>query len=213
MKKTIQTCTLLLSLILLSSCTKIILFSYGVRNPKVEDKKSILNYLESNNLSIENNYCLKDTSSLYKFYQSNIGSPEIRFYDKNGYLMLYRDDKKCNGQNDSLISFLDPKNIIKIDSSNNIINYLKEIKTLDGLEIKTEDFKHFDYYLIMYWAKWAGKVNKTKMSDWEDSIKKKNDFKIKTIKVTTDYMNFWELDKKDMAKVYSRKTKLKNKNK
>ena len=65
----------------------------------------------------------------------------------------------------------------------------------------------------MYWAKWAGKVNKTKMSDWEDSIKKKNDFKIKTIKVTTDYMNFWELDKKDMAKVYSRKTKLKNKNK
>jgi len=55
--------------------------------------------------------------------------------------------------------------------------------------------------------------NKTKMSDWEDSIKKKNDFKIKTIKVTTDYMNFWELDKKDMAKVYSRKTKLKNKNK
>ena len=83
----------------------------------------------------------------------------------------------------------------------------------NGEKIKLEEFENYDFYLIMYWAKWAGRVNKTKMLDWEDSINKKNNLNIKTIKVTTDYMNFWELDKKDMAKIYSRKTKIKDKKK
>lgn len=204
---------ILLLVILLSSCTKIILYSYGVRNPKVENKKTILGYLESNKLSTEDNYCLKDTSSLNKFYLSKIGTPEIRFYDNNGYLMLYRDDKKCNGQNDSLISFLNPKNVIKIDSTNSLSTYLLELKKLDGQDINLNEFKNHDYYLIIYWAKWIGKTNKTKIEDWENSLAKKNNLKIKTIKVSTDYMNFWELDKKDMAKIYSRKTKTEGKKK
>ena len=201
------------SFILLSGCTKIMLYQFGVRNPKVENKKQIEHYLKSNQLIDTNCYALKDTSMLNKFNNGNIGIPEIRFYDKNGYLMLYRDNKKCNAQNDSLISFLNPSNLIKIDSSNNLKIHLKELKTLDGQDLKQDEFNSYDYYLIMYWAKWTGKVNSNKMKSWESSLEEKNDLKIKTIKVTTDYMNFWELDKKDMAKVYSRKTKVKNKNK
>lgn len=199
--------------ILLSGCAKIMLYHFGVRNPKVENKKQIERYLFSNNLNVENSYALKDTSVLNKFNSGNIGIPEIRFYDKNGFLMNYRDDKKCNGQNDSLITFLDEKNVVKIDSSDNIIDYLKELKTLDGKEPNIDDFKNYDYYLIIYWAKWTGQVNSKKMIEWEKSLKQKNNFKIKTIKVTTDYMNFWELDKKDMVKIYSRKTKTEGKKK
>lgn len=213
MKTTKHFLFIIILAILYSSCTKIILYSYGVRNPKIENKESITSYLISQQLSPEDCYSLKDTAALSNFIRSGVGSPEIRFYDKYGYLMQYRDDKKCNGQNDSLISFLNPKNIIKIDSSNTIQEYLLQLKTTDGKEINREDFENYDFYLIMYWAKWAGKVNKTKMSDWENSIKKKNDLKIKTIKVTTDYMDFWEIEKEDMAKVYSRKTKVKDKKK
>ncbi len=202
---------IVLPMILLSGCTKIMLYHFGVRNPKVENKEQIEYYLKKNKLIAENCYALKDTSALNNFNNGTIGIPEIRFYDKNGYLMLYRDNKKCNTQNDSLISFLDPKNIVKIDSSNKINDYIKELKTLDGKEINNNQFKQYDYYLIMYWAKWTGQVNSKKMTDWESSLKQKSDLKIKTIKVTTDYMDFWELNKKDIAKVYSRKTKVKDK--
>lgn len=204
---------IVLPMILLSGCTKIMLYHFGVRNPKVENKTQIEYYLKKNKLNVDNCYALKDTAILNKFNNGAVGIPEIRFYDKNGYLMLYRDNKKCNAQNDSLISFLDPKNIVKIDSANKIDDCLKELKTLDGKEMNIEEFKHYDYYLIMYWAKWTGQVNSKKMTDWENSLKQKNDLKIKTIKVTTDYMDFWELNKKDMAKIYSRKTKIKDKKK
>jgi len=199
--------------ILMSGCTKIFLYSYGVRNPKIENKKSVTAYLQNKKLKTENTFALSDIATLSKFNQSNIGMPEIRFYDTNGYLMLYRDNKKCNAQNDSLISFLDPTNVIQIDSTNNILDYLKQLKTLDGKNLDLADFKHYDFYLVMYWAKWIGKVNTVKMLDWEKSLSYKADLKLKTIKVTTDYMDFWHINKKDMAKVYSFKTKIGDKKK
>jgi hypothetical protein len=186
------------------------IYSFGVRNPKIENQESILEYLKEKKLNTKNSFALRDTTALNKFNASNIGTPEIRFYDKNGYLMIYRNDKKCNAQNDSLIGFLNPKNVIKVDSSNNINDYIKQLKTLDGKDLNKKEFENYDYYLIMYWAKWTGKVNSIKMLDWENSLNQKNNLNIKTIKVTTDYMNFWELRKKDMVKVYSFRTKIRD---
>jgi hypothetical protein len=211
MKKTVLILSYFILMLLQTSCNKILLYSYGIRNPKIENQKSIFKYLKNNKLSTDNNFCLKDTTTFNKFILQGISAPEIRFYDHNGYLMIYRDDKRCNGQNDSLITFLDPKNVVKIDSSENIHSYLAQLKMLDGKDINPEDFKNYDYYLITYWAKWIGKVNKTKMDHWNSSIKQKKNLKIKDIKVTADYMDFWVLDKKDMIKIYSRKSKTENK--
>jgi hypothetical protein len=198
---------LLLLSFVVPGCTKIFMYSYGIRNPKIESPKSITEYLKKNGLKTESSYALKDTVTLNAFFKSNIGSPEIRFYDKNGYLMLYRDNKKCNAQNDSLIEFLDPKNVIRIDSSQNIYPYLNNLRSLNGEKVNIGEFQGYDFYLITYWAKWAGKVNKIKMVDWEKSLSVKTNLKIKSIKVTSDYMEFWNIKKKDMFKIYSPKTK------
>ncbi|MFL5765137.1 MAG: hypothetical protein ACJ77K_14435 [Bacteroidia bacterium] len=192
--------------LLFSSCTKLFLYSQGIRNPRIETETSILNYLKANGLNTNNCFALRDTFALNSFFESKIGTPEIRFYDKNGYLMQYRDEKRCNGQNDSLIEFLNPVNIIRVDSTQNIFNYLNEIRTLKGQTVNPDDFKNFDFYLITYWTKWMGKVNKNKIGDWENSLQKPNS-KIKSIKITCDYMDFWSISKKDMFKIYSRKTK------
>jgi hypothetical protein len=160
-------------------------------------------------LDTSNVYALKDTSQLNLFFKTNIGVPEIRFYDHNGYLMLYRDEKKCNGQNDSLISFLKPENVIKVDSSNNLFEYIKNLNTLSGVTVPRKDFYGKDFYLIMYWAKYLGKTNSVKMKDWENTLMDKKSLKIKTIKVTVDYMDFWSIDKKDMIKIYNPKSKVK----
>lgn len=197
-------------IILNESCTRLFLYSYGIRNPKIENEKSITKYLALNKLDTSNNFAFCDTAALNKFYGNNIGTPEIRFYDKSGFLMLYRNDKKCNAQNDSLIEFLSPENVVRIDSSENIFSYLNQVKTLSGNPVALDDFKNYDYYLIIYWAKWTGKVNSMKIPDWENNLAQKRNFKIKAIKLTTDYMNFWALDKNDMVKVYSPKVKTKD---
>jgi hypothetical protein len=104
--------------------------------------------------------------------------------------------------------------VVKVDSSEYIYNYLKSIRTLNGEPVNLKEFEGYDYYLIMYWAKWLGKVNSIKMIDWEANLKNKTkELNIKIIKVTTDYMDFWPLDKHDMIKVYSPKVKTKDKKK
>lgn len=203
---------LLVVLILASyGCNKVLMYGYGIRNPKVENKKSLLEYLRSNHLDTSNNYALKDTAALMEYLRSGIGAPEILFYDRNGFLMKYRDDKKCNGQNDSLISFLDPKHVIGVDSTRNIHAYLNQLRTLDGDVVELSEFNNMDYYLIIYWAKWLGKMNENKITEWEKSIAYKNNLKIKAIKLSTDYMNFWEIDKNEMIKIYSPKIKAREK--
>jgi hypothetical protein len=199
----------ILLILVVASCTKMFMYSYGIRNPKIENENTIIKYLKSNDLDISNNYALKDTSALYSFMKTGIGAPEIQFFDKNGYLMKYKDDKKCNGQNDSLISFLDPQNVVKIDSSLNVFTYLNQIRTLKGESVNMSKFSNQDYYLIIYWAKWLGKMNRNKIYDWENSLRMKNNLKIVTIKLTTDYMDFWKIKKNEMFKVYNPKTEMK----
>jgi hypothetical protein len=207
MKKTLL--GILFTCLFASGCTKLIMYSYGIRNPKIESPKSILTYLYSNNLDTSDVYSLRDTTQLNFFFKSDIGVPEIRFYDHNGYLMLYRDEQKCNGQNDSLINFLNPHNIVKVDSTNNLFNYLGGLKRLTANEISEDAFKNKEFYLVMYWAKYLGKTNSLKMKSWENTLKEKSNLKLKTIKVTVDYMDFWPLNKKDIAKIYAPKTKVK----
>ena len=51
----------------------------------------------------------------------------------------------------------------------------------------------YDFYVIMYWAKWTGRLNKTKIKDWIEDIDNanKNGFKIKIIPINTDIQDFW----------------------
>jgi hypothetical protein len=191
--------------LLLSSCTKVFMYSYGLRNPKVESERTLNAYLKKKDLG-ESTLVFKDTAALMKFFLSGIGMPEARFYDKNGYLMLYRDEKKCNAQNDSLISFLDPVNVINVDSSQNIREYIKQLRKANGTEIHPGEVQGQDFYLIMYWAKYLGKMNSDKVGEWEKTLASLNkNVKVTPLKVSVDYMNFWELDKKSMIKIYGNK--------
>jgi hypothetical protein len=175
----------------------------------VETAASLHSYLRKHDLHSSDNVVFKDVYALQEFFKSGIGMPEVRFYDRNGYLMLYRDEKKCNGQNDSLISFLNPENVVKVDSSQNIKVYVSNLRQPDGQEIQSASLNGYDYYLLIYWAKYLGKVNSEKMQDWESALNSKSSaLNIKAMKVATDYMDFWQFPEKDMHKIYSRKTKV-----
>jgi hypothetical protein len=194
----------LISLIF-SSCTKIMLYTYGVRDPKVENSRTLTAYARNTGMETDNLYAFRDTVTQNAFFRSKIGTPEISFYNKDGFLMKYKDEKKCNAQDQSLISLLDPKKTVAADSSHNIFQYITGLRTLNNKELNKKDFDGYDYYMIIYWAKFAGSTNKTHIPDWEREVRKKTGLKIKVIKVTADYMDFWHPDTDRMVKIYTRK--------
>ena len=120
MKKNILSVSIIvLASVSLTGCTKIMMYAYGVRNPKIENRQSIIDYAKENDMGTDNLYAFRDSAALAGFYSSKIGMPEINFYNKDGNLMKYRNEKICNAQDDELIRYLDPKNVEKIDTSHN----------------------------------------------------------------------------------------------
>ena len=57
-----------------------------------------------------------------------------------------------------------------------------------------------DAFVLIYWAKYLGKLNKTKVYEWEQKVKLLNDkgLNIKLIKVNLDYQKFWGIDQNDI---------------
>src|ERR1017187_9552205 len=106
MKKTILSVSLfVVASIFLSGCTKVMMYAYGIRNPKIETKQSITQYAADNGIETDNLYAFRDSASLAGFYSLKIGIPEINFYNKDGNLMKYRNEKICNAQDDELIRY------------------------------------------------------------------------------------------------------------
>jgi hypothetical protein len=57
-----------------------------------------------------------------------------------------------------------------------------------------------DLYLVMYWAKYLGKINKRKVFEWLNLVEdaRKRGLKIRVLKINADYQQFWGLKKNDL---------------
>jgi hypothetical protein len=178
-----------------------------IRNPRAENEQSLRTYLDKNQLRSDNLLIIKDTAAFYKIHREGYGMPEISFYDRNGYLMKFRDEQKCNAQNDSLISFLNPEKAIGVDSARRLSDFTSLLLHPDRSPISKTELSGHDYYLIMFWAKYLGKLNSKKLGDWERSLAANKKANHKVYKLSMDYQDFWNLPKKEMFRIYGSKIK------
>ena len=49
-----------------------------------------------------------------------------------------------------------------------------------------------DFYVLIYWAVWTGKLNKDHVKIWEDAAKNNKNAKVKVIKVNMDFQEHWD---------------------
>ena len=180
-----------------------LMYKYGIRDPEIESKESILVYARSIQIDTDNIYAYSDSTTHSEVFKSKLGQPELDFYNKDGYLMNYRKQNKCNAQNVGLIQSLRSNKNITVDSSKNIFGYISKLRTLDNKDISRDEFKDYDYYMVIYWSKWVGMADGTHVPMWEKEAKKKTGLRIKVIAVTGDYMEYWHPSKKSMVKIYS----------
>lgn len=200
---------LMLSFVLLQSCKTMMMKMYGIKNPEIENEQSIKKRALKYDLDTTNIVTVSDQSTATDF-SATYGIPNAAIYDANGKYIEYRQtDTSCNA---GLFQFIPDLNLTN--------TYHKPDSTdLKGEWVKFRDMKgkalgeveKADFYVLIYWTVWTGKLNKDHVKIWEDLAKNNKNCKVKVIKVNLDLQEYWGM--KDNEKVIVRLENKKKKKK
>ncbi len=185
-----------------SACQRVLLKAYGIEQPQLESYHSLKSFLDDYAIESEEIYVFKDTTTFNQFLKKGVSLPDANFFNKNKYFVDYKTkNSSCNGEVGGFIEQLGNIDLLPNDSQ------IRLDGLVDGL-VNAETNKDFSYekkapadaYIVIYWAKYLGKLNKTKILDWETKLRSINpsETKVRLIKVNVDFQDFWGIDEKDI---------------
>ncbi len=186
--------------IILTSCTKVFIKMYGIKNPITVNEDLILEIGKKYNVPKQESYEL-DTS-YYSFlfsldttkYNSQVKNHyqplQALYYNKNGMLKSFHINCYAGGfpnlkwnRNKIFSTFL-PKQQAPIDS---IVSLNTQLKYFQKLSY-TEDFSidSFDYIIIVHWSRFMGRQSKRLIKIVQKNAKLATEKKVKIIYVNND---------------------------
>ena len=170
----------------------------GMTDPKNEDKQSLYAYAEKINLSTNDFYVI-DTSQLKEIYTGSF--PKVYFFNEAGDLII---SGNCFGALPELVDTLKSKKNFDIVKPNYLSEVLNKVKTFDGNPVTQLDVNS-KFTIVFYWAKWMGKLNKTKLLALEQRIKElENQVDIRLIKINADFQSSWKLSEDELQQLIKR---------
>jgi len=193
---------LILSILTLASCQPIMKAIYGIKKPDIENQESITK--KALKFGLDTTYIVSVTSKDFPYVLKSTSIPNAAIYDSNGKYIEYRQtDTSCNA---GLFDFIPKLNLSgtynKPDSSSLAEEWTK-FRDLKGNTMSLP--KNTDFYLLIYWNVWTGKLNKDHVKIWEDLARENKNCKIKVIKVNLDIQEYWEPKEKEMYRKAMRK--------
>lgn len=184
-----KTIVIISSFFLLLSCQPIMMKLYGVKDPDVENEKSIVKKALKYGLDTTN--IVTVNSHDFPSALTQQGIPDGAIYDKDGNYIEYRQtDTSCNAGLFQFIPDLNTANQYNKPDSSNLSQQLMKFRDLKGNSIR--NVESADFYLLLYWTVWTGKLNKDHVKVWEDLAKSNKNCKIKVIKVNLDIQEYWD---------------------
>ena len=192
---------LFILIIFFTSCKRILLIAEGIKQPKLENQKSLSNFLLKKEIDTLELLCFKDTTALNTLYRKKIVLPDSRFFNNKRELVPYKSSPEdCNGK---VAVFLEQAESINKSPSvpdERLETFLQDVVYENDLRPFSMEPDNYDFYLVIYWAKYLGKVNKHKVFDWLNLVEeaRKRGMKIRVIKVNADYQGLWGLKKRDL---------------
>ena len=193
---------LILSILTLASCQPIMKAIYGIKKPDIENQESITK--KALKFGLDTTNIVSVTSKDFPFVLKSTSIPNAAIYDSEGKYIEYRQtDTSCNA---GLFDFIPKLNLSgtynKPDSSSLAEEWTK-FRDLKGNTMSLP--KNTDFYLLIYWNVWTGKLNKDHVKIWEDLARENKNCKIKVIKVNLDIQEYWEPKEKEMYRKAMRK--------
>lgn len=173
----------------------------GIRNPKIENKKSILRFLKSIHQDTINTYSLD--SNLFKSLCKEHFKPgwppsfrpiQISAYNSNGKIVMKW--ASCEGFLKDLKTFdsVPPKNINGLDTTATLQEDLIRYFTLNGLPANIHPLSGYDYYFVVYFAKYFPKLSRESFLQIANYQARHPELKINTYKINVDVNEFWGCD-------------------
>ncbi len=193
---------LMLLVVLNISCHRIVLYYNGVKNPKIETVDSIKKYIKKKNISKYDLIFFKDINEVSEFKKkfNELRVPDAYFFNQQGTYVSYKKSaQECNAYVDNFIT--DLKNINTISSNSNI-----NLQSLDKFFVNDDNdnikFEKGKTIVILSFSKFLGKVNDKHSFDWIESLEKIDDVELKIYLLSSDFMNFWNISKDDLPRIY-----------
>jgi len=175
---------------------------YGIKKPDIENQESITK--KALKFGLDTTNIVSVTSKDFPYVLKSTSIPNAAIYDSQGTYIEYRQtDTSCNA---GLFDFIPKLNVSgtynKPDSSSLAEEWIK-FRDLKGNEMSLPN--NADFYLLIYWNVWTGKLNKDHVKIWEDLARENKNSKIKVIKVNLDIQEYWEPKEKEMYRKAMRK--------
>lgn len=192
----------LTSLLLLSSCQPILKKLYGIKKPDIENQTSITN--KALKFGLDTSNIVSVYSNDFPFVLKSTSIPNAAIYDRNGKYIEYRQtDTSCNA---GLFDFIPNLNIstkYNQPEAETLQQQLSKYRDLKGNTLKSPESA--DFYILIYWNVWTGRLNRDHTKIWEDLAQENKKCKIKVIKVNLDIQEYWEKSEKEKYRKAMRK--------
>lgn len=191
-----KTLFLIFPILILQSCSTIMMKMYGVKNPEVGNEQSIQKRALKYGLGTTNIVTVHSPDLAAKLTGCVI--PNASIYDRNGkYIEYSQTDTSCNAGLFQFIPEPDPANNYYVPDGMDLNGELTKFRDMKGTVPGVVE--QADFYVLVYRAVWTGKSNKDHVQIWEDLSKNNKQAKIRVIKLNLDmqeYRGEWQTVKK-----------------
>jgi hypothetical protein len=193
---------LVIIMLMVSSCQPIMMKFYGIKKPDIENEKTITQKAKKFGLQSSNIVSVCSESFLQTLNGQSI--PDASIYDHNGRYIEYRStDSTCNAGLFAFIPNLRKDVSYNQPDSTDLQTELLQLRDLKGNVLPKP--QQADFYLMIYWSVWTGKLNKDHVKIWEDLAIANTNCKIEVILVNLDIQEYWEPTKRYEIKKALRK--------
>ena len=176
------------SLFLFTSCTKILIHTYGFKTPRFESKERLSSFAKKHQLDESKIVFMNDSIDQKETLRLFANSPGIIITDSAWNRLDFQNKKEnCSAPVENLLINL-------CTNSSSYIYYAdpKLLKYLTNKSFKTayENNSKATYYILFLWGSSMGKTIK-KIKDWENILKKDTSCNYQTYWINYDYMAEW----------------------
>jgi len=190
-------------LLFTTSCGKIFMLAFGVRNPKEYSEKDILREARKQNIPKEDVYVLdtsinnivgnEDTAKEVRLMIKNHIQPaQALYYDKMGNLVSFHITCYAQGYRSKWNHFgafnqFPPETAAPVDTLLPLNTHLSFIKTIDGNTLSNSG--EYDYFVIVYFNRILRARGRRLVKEVKKNMKFIQDKKVRYIYVNTD--GYW----------------------
>jgi hypothetical protein len=188
-KKTFRLVLFLVALEAIQSCDHIFLSINGVSKPRIESKESTLSYLSSNSFDLADAvFTAKDSTAIFQIINMIGNIPGVDFFNRKGELVEYSSTGDCPGKADRFAAMLEADSNYRTDSSYHLKDVMDKVEGLYRRENMLNE--EADFTILIYWAKYLGKMNKSVMKVMK-TIQANKNIRARIYLINMDFQQTW----------------------